>query len=449
MIALNYLENKRVGVLGFGQTGRAIVDALIAAKAEVFLYDDAVIKSDEYKKYTANLLNEDIVKSLDFIAISPGIHLYWPNPHNAVVMARKYGIELIGDLDLFQKQKSINEKIIAITGTNGKSTTTALIYHIFQQSGKRSEIGGNFGPPILSLNNGYDFYVLELSSYQLEHANILGFDTSILLNITPDHLTRHGGMEGYIAAKQKIFINAKNSIIGIDDAHCKNIYNFLKEIKQNNVIGISGKFIPENGIGWKDDCLVDNRFGQNEIICEKYLKLDGNHNRQNIAAAYAACIQNGIAKSEFKKNLFSFSCLEHRQEFVEEINGVSYINDSKATNADSVEQALIRFDNIFWILGGRPKEGGIFSLQKYFHKIKYAFLIGEVADEWYALLRSNNVNAEISYTLEKSVKQAYLKAKTYKPDFVLLSPACASFDQFKSFEERGEKFKEFVRQLAK
>ena len=447
MIILNCFKNKCIGVLGFGQTGRAIVDSLISGGAKVFLHDDIGIKNADYMQYSANLSDENIVKSLDAIAISPGIHLFWPTPHATVSIARKYGIELIGDLDLFQRQKKNTEKIIAITGTNGKSTTTALIEHILKNSGKNSTIGGNFGPPILSLDNGHDFYVLELSSYQLEHANILGLDTSILLNITPDHLTRHGGMEGSISAKQKIFVNSKNSIIGVDDDHCIKIYHFLKDINQENIIPISGKLVPDNGIGWKNDYLIDNRFGTNEIVCEKHPNLDGNHNRQNIAASYAACILNGIQKSDFKKHLLSFSCLEHRQEFVANIDGIPYINDSKATNADSVEQALIRFDNIFWILGGRPKEGGIFSLQKYFHKIKHAFLIGEAAEDWYTLLKSHNVKAEITETLENAVNHAHAKAKNDKPNVVLLSPACASFDQFKSFEERGEKFKEFVRKL--
>lgn len=447
MILLNNLKNKKIGVLGFGQTGKAIVDSLELSGAKIFLHDDSVVKNIQYRKYCADLLDREIVKSLDAIIMSPGIHLFWPKPHKTVSLARKCGIELISDLDLFQKQT--DKKIIAITGTNGKSTTTALIEHIFKSSGKNSCLGGNFGPSILSLDSNYDFYVLELSSYQLEHANILGFDTSILLNITPDHLTRHGGMCGYISAKQKIFMNAKNSIIGIDDNHCIEIFNFLKEIKQAHVIPISGKIIPDSGIGWKDDYLIDNRFGKYEIICEKHPRLDGNHNRQNIAASYAACTTNGISKNDFVMHIESFECLSHRQEFVACIDNIPYINDSKATNADSVEQALMRFDNIFWILGGRPKEGGIASLQKYFSKIKYAFLIGEAAKDWNNLLMLHNVKTEIVITLENAVKRAHKEAKKMKPDVILLSPACASFDQFKSFEERGNKFKEFVRNLEK
>lgn len=463
MISLKDLSRKKVGVLGFGHTGKATVDALIRANVQVFLHDDNTIKDVEYQKFSADLTDENFTKNLDLIVMSPGIHLFWPFPHKVVFYARKYGIELINDLDLFQKEllsrdkksaKPQFPKIIAITGTNGKSTTTALIHHIIKSAVQNCCIGGNFGPAILSLPDNSSCYVLELSSYQLEHANILGFDTAILLNITPDHLTRHGGMNGYIAAKQKIFVNAKNSIIGIDDDYCKEIYAFLRSINQPKLVPISGKNIPDFGVGWDADVLVDNRCGDAKIVCPKHPKLDGNHNRQNIAAAYAACcsVDNADISSEnFAQNLASFECLEHRQEFVANICGVPYVNDSKATNADAVEQALMRFDNIFWILGGRPKEGGIFSLKQYFSKIKHAFLIGEAAEDWYDFLLSYGVKSEITFNLENAVKRSYEELKRASPksvEVVLLSPACASFDQFKSFEERGEKFKQLVRDLA-
>lgn len=459
MICLKSLKGRRVGVLGFGYTGKAVVDSLLAGGAQVFLYDDNGVKDEKYQKYSANLLDEEVVQSLGAIIMSPGIHLFWPAPHPTVVLARKYGIDLIGDLDLFQRSiQKTKAKIIGITGTNGKSTTTALIHHILSSSGVNSCIGGNFGPPFLSLNDDSDFYVFELSSYQLEHAKLLGFDTAILLNITPDHLTRHGGMAGYIAAKQKIFVNSKKSIIALDDDHCAEIFEFLRTTNRQNLIPISGKMVPDNGVGWDNDCLVDNRFCKAEVICQKYPNLDGNHNRQNIAAAYAACCDT-VSREDFVRNLYAFQCLEHRQEFVANVDGIPYINDSKATNVDSVEQALLRFNNIFWILGGRPKEGGIASLKKYFSKVKQAFLIGEAAEDWYAFLSSQGVVCEIDVTLEKAVKRAREEvqkslnlenlASNSKPDIVLLSPACASFDQFKSFEERGDVFKALVHEMEK
>ncbi len=427
---------RNFGVVGFGQTGKSIVHFLENCGANIFLFDDKTIENPYYK----NSENFDW-KKLDFLVVSPGIHLWW-DIHPTIKQARKFMIPILNDLDLFQPQ--IDGKIIAITGTNGKSTTTALIHHVFRKKFK-TEIGGNFGKPVLDLQKNSDFYVLELSSYQLESCNFLGFDTSVLLNITPDHLTRHGGMAGYVASKQKIFANPKKNstaIVGIDDDYCRHIFDFIHYPK---IIKISGKEVPENGIGWYENKLIDNRENQFKIVGKNIPKLDGDHNRQNIAAAYAVCVTNGIEEKIFAEGLSTFSGLEHRQEFVKSINGTQYINDSKATNADSVEQALKRFENIIWILGGRPKEDGIESLYPYFSKIKFAFLIGEAAKKWHKFLDENHVGNEVVFDLKNAVKKSYKIAQ--EKDVVLLSPACASFDQFKSFEDRGEQFKKFVREL--
>lgn len=452
MIILDLYKNKRVGVIGFGVTGKAIIDSLIVSGAEVILYDDANISLDE--KYFGNvtLKSSSEFVTCDTFVVSPGINLGWPKIHPIVRIAHELGIPVVNDFDLFQRNISLKSQIICVTGTNGKSTTTALINNVLQFSKKKSAIGGNFGQPVLSLSADSDFYLLEISSYQLESCKTLGFATSILLNITPDHLSRHGGMHGYISAKQKVFSNFKKTskaIIGIDDDYCNEIYAFLKYVKHPNVIPISGSCVPDSGIGWSDDHLIDNRFGKYEKVCEKNQMLDGAHNRQNIAAAYAACATNNIEKSEFSEALKLFSGLSHRQELIAEINGVQYINDSKATNAQSVEQALMRFDDILWILGGRPKEDGIESLAKYFHKIKYAFLIGEAANDWNKLLQQNGVDSEISQTLDVALNHAYEKSKQVNANVILLSPACASFDQFKSFEDRGEKFRSLVAKLKK
>ncbi len=452
MILLDLYKDKRVGVIGFGITGKAIVDSLIAGGAEVVLYEDIKINlSDKYLNNVLLKYSSDFVEC-DVFVVSPGIPLRWPVIHPIVRKAYELGIPVVNDIDLFQRCVSSQNKLICVTGTNGKSTTTALINHIFQCSQKKSVVGGNFGPPVLSLSRDHDFYVIEISSYQLESCRILGFDTSILLNITPDHLSRHGGMHGYISAKQKIFSNFKNTskaIIGIDDVYCNEIYEFLKYINHPNAIPISGNTVPDFGVGWNNEYLIDNRFGKYEKICEKNPLLDGMHNRQNIAAAYVVCVVNNIEQSEFLKALKLFQGLPHRQELVAEINGIQYVNDSKATNAQSVEQALMRFDDILWILGGRPKEDGIESLIKYSHKIKYAFLIGEAAYEWNQLLQSNEVSSEISRTLDAALIHAYEKSEILDAKVVLLSPACASFDQFKNFEARGEKFKELVAKLKR
>ncbi|MDR2157715.1 MAG: hypothetical protein LBO02_00125, partial [Holosporaceae bacterium] len=312
MIVLDSYKNKRVGVIGLGKTGKSILNSLIAGGAKAFSYDDSAI-ADETCLSLENFCNE----KFDAIVVSPGINLLWPNVHPAVKAARQKLVPILNDVDLFQRH--VADKInICISGTNGKSTTTALIHHLFQFAGKKSAVGGNFGNSILSLNANADFFILELSSYQLESCNILGFDTAILLNITSDHLTRHGGMEGYIASKQKIFANfhkKSTAIVGIDNIHCRKIFEFLKKINHPCAIPISGKEVPEFGVGWKENKLVDCLSGAQEIVCEKSPFLDGDHNRQNIAASYAACIQNGLDKKSFRRGLFSFKGLEHRQEF--------------------------------------------------------------------------------------------------------------------------------------
>jgi UDP-N-acetylmuramoylalanine--D-glutamate ligase len=441
MIFLDFYKNKRVGVIGLGKTGTSVADSLIASGAEVKVHDDYIAFHEKYPT-----LNSDDIAKMDALVVSPGISILWPNIHPMVRLARKNYIPILNDIDLFQRHV-YGKKNICISGTNGKSTTTALTYHVFDFSGEKAAIGGNFGNSILSLSPDSNFFILELSSYQLESCNILGFDTAILLNITPDHLKRHGGMDGYICSKQKIFANFHEksiAIIGIDDEYCLKIFQFLKNINHPCVIPISGKRVPKFGVGWDANRLVDDSSGSSEIVCEKNPVLDGNHNRQNIAAAYVACVRNGLSKKSFCEGLFSFQGLEHRQEIVARLDDISYINDSKATNADSVEQALGRFDNIVWILGGRPKEDGIEGLVKYFSKVRFALLIGETAENWSKLLTKHGVKNEIIGTLDAAVERSKKISKIYGADVVLLSPACASFDQFKDFEERGNKFKELV-----
>ncbi|MDR3186929.1 MAG: UDP-N-acetylmuramoyl-L-alanine--D-glutamate ligase [Holosporaceae bacterium] len=445
MISLDCYKNKHFGVIGLGKTGRTVVDALLKGGARVSAHDDVLASDNQYQNLELRDFDWD---SMDFLVVSPGVNLLWPRRNLFVEMAQRHFIPLINDIDLFQLQAP--GKKICITGANGKSTTAALVHHMLERAGKRASIGGNFGVPVLSLEMNSNFYVLELSSYQLESCNILGFDTAVLLNITPDHLTRHGGMAGYVAAKQKIFAGfgaESKAIVGVDDEHCLEICKFLKSAKHPNLVPISGKMIPDLGIGWNGDNLVDNRFGSQEIVCHAHRRLDGVHNRQNIAAAYAVCMANDVTGEDFCANLSSFCGLEHRQEFVDNICGVQYINDSKATNADAAEQALGRFDGIIWILGGRPKENGISSLVKYFSRIKFAFLIGEAAEEWSQFLQKHGVDNEIAGALDIAVGRAHEMAKNCQAKVVLLSPVCASFDQFKDFEDRGNKFKTLVADL--
>ncbi|MBE6447572.1 MAG: UDP-N-acetylmuramoyl-L-alanine--D-glutamate ligase [Alphaproteobacteria bacterium] len=437
MISPEFYKNKNIVVVGYGKTGQSAVNALKSVSANVYLLNDSMVDSQYYCT-----IDEIDWTNVDYMMVSPGVSLVW-NASPAVSLARKFSVPIINDIDILQQ--SINAKLVAVTGTNGKSTTTSLIYYMLAENGAFAEIGGNFGTPALSLKKNADFYVLELSSYQLESCNILGFDFSVLLNIASDHLTRHGGINGYIAMKQKIFAHSRAdsvAVIGVDDEYCQHLFD---HVNHKNVIQISGKNVPNFGIGWANNKLIDDRRGNSEFVCHRCETLDGEHNRQNIAAAYAVCSCAGVSKEVFAEKLFAFKGLEHRQELVKTINGVQYVNDSKATNADSVEQALRRFDNIIWILGGRAKEDGIERLIPYFSKIRCAFLIGEIALEWHELLSRYNVKNEVSVTLNNAVQSAYQLAK--KGDVVLLSTACASFDQFRSFEDRGDNFKRLVETL--
>jgi UDP-N-acetylmuramoylalanine--D-glutamate ligase len=447
VISLSFYQNRRVGVLGLGKTGTSVVEAMIASGAEVEVHDDCdstIETCRQLRKMTV-----DSIKRLDIMIVSPGISLLWPVAHPMVIAAKKHAIPILSDVDLFQ-QHIQNGKGIYITGTNGKSTTTALIHYLLAAAGKKVTAGGNFKQTILSLDPLADFFVIEISSYQLESSGILGFDTAILLNVTPDHLTRHGGIEGYLTNKQKIFANFTNrsiAIVGVDDENCASIARFLQKIKHPCLVQISGRNVPAFGVGWNNNLLVDNRRGESEVVCNgSMLQLDGDHNRQNIAAAYAACADI-LEKETFCQGLSSFTGLNHRQEVITCIDGIIYVNDSKATNSDSAEQALKRFDNIVWILGGRPKEKGLEDLVKYFGKVKFAFLIGEGAEDFAQTLGKYGVRHEITGTLDVAVRRSKEIARVYDAKVVLLSPVCASFDQFKDFEDRGDQFRALVRDL--
>ncbi len=447
MIILKNFEKKSAAIIGLGKTGKVSAESLLASGANVIVHDDRKDIISEYR--IADLSNEAIFKesTLDCIVVSPGIHMLWPHPHPVISLAKKYGVQIVNEIDLFQT--NVDKKIIAITGTNGKSTTSALIDHILNVCGKKSALGGNFGTPALSLSDKKDFFVFELSSYQLESCNICGFDSAILLNITPDHLKRHGGIHGYIEAKQKIFANFRDdsaAIVGVDDNYSSEIFNFLKNINHKNVVPISGLRVPDCGVGWSGNNLIDDR--TQKVVCDFVPEsLQGNHNKQNTAAAYAACANYNVSDAEFCEAINSFQGLSHRQEFVAEINGVKYVNDSKATNIESTKQALMRYENVIWILGGRPKDESVDLLKDYFRKIKFVFLIGEIANEWCEILKRYDVAAEVSGDLETAVIAS--KKVAISGDVVLLSPACASFDQFKSFEDRGDQFKEIVARIMK
>jgi UDP-N-acetylmuramoylalanine--D-glutamate ligase len=449
---------KSLLVLGLGRTGQATVHALEKAGAHVFTWDDANIIYNTYSEHRLKKIQDIPWQTLAAVIASPGIPFLWPHPHPVIEESRMRFVPILSDVDVL-RTLAHQAKYIAITGTNGKSTTTAWLGHVLDPHQKRQDcaVGGNIGLPALDLplwDNSKGKYVLELSSYQLEISQYPLYDISIFLNLSPDHLIRHGGMEGYITVKRRIFMNPQGvAIVGVDDAQGKDLAALLRKNPTRTVIPISGERVPEQGIGWQEDWLIDAySYSEPQRILSQEDILQGTHNRQNGAAVYAAAIFCGIEGPALVKQIKSFKGLEHRQENVLSCAYVTFVNDSKATNADSVMPALKRFHHVYWIAGGRPKEEGIASLTPFWRSIKKAFLIGEAADSFATLLQEASVPFEISHTLDRATHAAFAAARqeatATTPQIVLLSPACASFDQFKNFEERGIFFKRCVQKVT-
>ncbi|MEQ8227878.1 MAG: UDP-N-acetylmuramoyl-L-alanine--D-glutamate ligase [Rhodospirillales bacterium] len=457
MIDLFYFYRMPVAVLGLGQSGLATCQALIKSDAEVWAWDDNEDARQRAREqdiplvdlYTCNW------QEVTTLVLSPGIPFHYPEPHAVVNLAKAGGAEVVSDIELLARAQR-DAAYIGITGTNGKSTTTALIGHIMQLAGREAEIGGNLGPPALTLETLVEggTYVLEMSSYQLDLTVSITWDIAVLLNISADHLDRHGGMDGYVAAKRQIFhrqTEPKSAIIGVDDSYCEAIYEDLADIGDQVVIPVSGEKRIHGGVYVVNGVLVDDMDGQEVPITNlsDNPALQGPHNWQNAAAAYAACRRAGVEGRVIMACLQSYPGLVHRQEPVEVVDGVAFVNDSKATNAVAAAKALACYEDIYWIAGGRPKEGGIGGLTEYFPRIRHAYLVGEAALGFGQVL-DGKVPFTISGEVAKAVEAAYAQAKKDKAEkpVVLLSPACASFDQFANFEDRGDAFKEAVEALS-
>jgi UDP-N-acetylmuramoylalanine--D-glutamate ligase len=360
---------------------------------------------------------------------------------------------VLGEVELLYRTHP-NATFVGITGTNGKSTTTALIGHIMEMAGMHPQVGGNLGTPALALTCGDETetplppFILEMSSYQLDLTHSVRFHAAILLNLSPDHLERHGDMEGYMEAKRRIFAHQTRedvAIIGIDDAYCESLARQCVAAGKQTVIPITLRDKSAQGIEVKNALLQDRRDGT-KIDLSACKGLRGAHNWQNAAAAYAACRHLGVAPEVIAAGCASFPGLAHRMEWVLESGGVVCINDSKATNADSTANALAAYENIYWIAGGRPKSGGIASLARFFPRIRHAYLLGEAEAEFAATLEGH-----VPYTRCGTLKQATAcaleAARAAGGGVVLLSPACASWDQWPNFEVRGDAFKEYARKL--
>lgn len=445
-------------VYGLGISGTATAKFLAHNSENVIATDDnekaiedGAKKFSEIKFQKADEIKYD---SDTVISFSPGIPLYHPQPHKILEIVKNSGADLACDIEIFYR-KNLENNFIGITGTNGKSTTTALSGFIFKELGLPSEIGGNIGVPCFDLpQNQKNFtYIFETSSYQLDLLSQSHFKVAALLNITPDHLDRHGSMEGYIEAKKRIFRNQTEqdfALIDVDNANSRAVFEELKNDKnfRANLVPISTKKIHENGISLFDGKLVNKINGADSHLELKSDFLRGEHNDQNMAFAfgitYCHMLRNSIEKSEEQiiSAIKKFKGLRHRMQLLGEIDGVKFVNDSKATNAESTENALKAYDNIFWILGGKAKDGGISSLQPYFKKVTKAFLIGEASEEFATILEKNSVSFIKCGDLKNAIAQSFLEAKKHsvKENNILLSPACASFDQWKNFEERGDFF---------
>jgi UDP-N-acetylmuramoylalanine--D-glutamate ligase len=458
MIPVTAYEGQDVAVLGLARTGLAAAAALRAGGARVHAWDDAAPRREAA---TAEGVPIAAPSQLDWgrmaaLVMSPGIPHTHPSPHPAAEAARKAKVPLIGDIELLARSTP-GARYVAITGTNGKSTTTALIGHILRESGREVAVGGNLGTPVLSFAplGPEGIYVLEMSSYQLELTQSLACDVAVLLNVTPDHLDRHGGMAGYVAAKERIFANQKPSqaaVVGMDDEICRGIAGKLRGEKRQAVVPISAESAVEDGVYVEDGVMTDATGTRPARVMDmrRAPRLPGRHNWQNAAAAFAAARRVGIPADAVAAGIESFPGLAHRQELIATIDRVAYVNDSKATNADAAARALVCYDAIYWIAGGVPKAGGIEPLRPLFPRVRHAFLIGEAADA-FARTLGDGVPHTRCGDLATAVADARKSAQAEHVEgaVVLLSPACASFDQFENFEARGEAFRALVTDLAR
>ena len=458
MIPVTRFAGKRAAVFGLGKSGLSAVDALIAGGASVVAWDDTERAREALVGRAVEIrdLRSLDYATLDALILAPGVPLTHPEPHWVVTLAQNAGVEIIGDTELFVRELAAVEngaKLVAITGTNGKSTTTALIGHVLERAGRTVGIGGNIGTAVLSLEppRAGMIYVVEFSSYQIDLTPSLRPDVAILLNITPDHLDRHGDFAHYASVKARIFDRQEagdTAIIALDDAPSRDIASALGARAQLVEISSTGElsdgFFASGGRLFRADAGGTSLFADLTDI----VSLRGSHNGQNAAAAAAAGLALGLSREEIVAGFASFPGLSHRMELVGELNGVVFINDSKATNADAAARALSSFERIFWIAGGLAKDGGIQNLKEFFPKIEKAYLIGDAADEFAGVLEAK-VDHEVVGTLERAVGAAAedIAERTIRPGAVVFSPACASFDQFRNFELRGDAFRDAVHAL--
>jgi UDP-N-acetylmuramoylalanine--D-glutamate ligase len=456
MIDLAVLKGSSFVVLGLARSGLATARALQAAGIDCVAWDDNAASRDAATTAGLNVTDPATIdwSRITALVISPGIPSTLPTPHPVAVAARAAGKKIICDVELLARVQD-KAKFVAITGTNGKSTTTALIGHILKEAGVRAEIGGNIGRGALDLaplGEG-GIYVLELSSYQLELLETFHAHVAVWLNITPDHIDRHGDLAGYVAAKENIFARQQIrdcAVIGIDDQPSRAVYGRLLKrgiaavpVKLNTAVA--------GGVTFRAGRMVDA--DGYSVDFSDVPTLPGDHNAQNVASAWAACRWLGVPREKIVAGLKTYPGLPHRQERVAAVGNVIYVNDSKATNADATARALSSYRDIYWILGGQAKEGGVAPLAPWFERIRHAFLIGEASELFAGQLdgklgysRCGDLKSALDAAHERAQREAS-RAGGGDPVVVLLSPACASWDQWKSYEHRGDAFRAMARAL--
>ncbi|MDE2583647.1 MAG: UDP-N-acetylmuramoyl-L-alanine--D-glutamate ligase [Rhodospirillales bacterium] len=445
---------KRFAVLGLGRNGLPAARALAAMGAEVVAWDDqpaarAALAAEPGRLRLADPLQTDF--RFDALVLSPGIPHLLPQAHPVAARAGAAGVPILSDAELlFRAVRTAGSRarFVGVTGTNGKSTTTALLAHILAGASVPAAAGGNLGPAALALPLLGDdgVYVLEMSSYMLERIETMRFDAAAMLNLSPDHLDRHGGMAGYVAAKRAVFDRqtaADLAVIGIDDPLSRALADELA-LRPARVVTVSGAGAA--GIGCAAGRLCDAAGAL--LSMDQAAALPGPHNAQNAAAAAALALGLGVGRAAIATGIADFPGLPHRQQRIAEIDGVVFVNDSKATNADAAARALACYPRLVWIAGGLAKEGGIASLAPFFPRVAAAFLIGRDAPALAATLAAAGVPHTVVGTLAAAVPAAFAAARDRSAPVVLLSPACASFDQFPGFEARGDRFAALASGLA-
>ena len=464
MIPVQGVSGQTIAVLGLGRSGKATAAALEAGGARVIVWDDgqeARTQAEAEGLEVRDLTRDTAWDGVSALITSPGIPHLYPRPNPAIAKALELGIPVDNDIGLFFRSFATSEwaefdttpRVITITGSNGKSTTTALIHHILQSVGRPTQLGGNIGTGVLSLDPAHDgeVAVIELSSYQTDLARALTPDVAVFTNLSPDHLDRHGGPGGYFAAKRRLFSEGgpDRCVIGIDEVEGQYLANQMGQGPQDDrVIRVSSGQKLER-FGWsvfaKKGFLNEYRKGRQvaSIDLREVRGLPGAHNHQNACAAYAACRAVGIAPRDIEAAFHSFAGLPHRSQTVRELGGVRYVNDSKATNVDAAQQALHAFPRIRWIAGGLGKDGGIAALQDHLGEVVKAYLIGHSARDF--ALQLGDTPHEVVDTMEAAVARAHAEAQP--GETVLLAPAAASFDQYPNFEKRGDHFTQLVNAL--